>query len=61
MPKKWSKLMGMRKLSEKQLDRAKQYVKDWVKKKDICEMFWVSATYLDYYGVKMIKLKAKTK
>ena len=52
MPKKWHKLLNMRKLTEKQIIYCKYLVKNKYKIKDICSRYWVSPGYLYYYWIR---------
>lgn len=56
MPFKWQKLPNMRKLTEKQIESAKQAVTNWRNIKYVCKDYWVSAGYLYYHWVRYKKL-----
>ncbi len=49
MPKKWQKLLNMRKLSEKDLILADKMLKEWYNIKSLAEFFKVSAWYFYYH------------
>jgi len=55
MPKKWSVLLNMRKLTERQLNRCKILVDRWERIKEICYEYWVSSGYLYYHWIRKHK------
>jgi len=49
MPKKWQELIEMRKLTPKQLERAKKLISEWETIKEIARLYWVTPWYFHYY------------
>jgi len=52
MPRKWQKLMNMRKLTTKQLDRAKKLICEWERIKEVAQSYWVTYWYFYYYWIR---------